>query len=342
MNKQHRTSIGGQAVIEGIMMRGPEKTALAVRVPDGSVDLETWDNQKVTAWYKKTPFVRGIFNFVDTMRLGYRCLMKSAEKSAYDEGEPDKLDLWLNRHFGEKGTAVLTGFASVIAVVAALFLFMALPTFAVRWLNTLIPLGVFSSLVEGLIKIAILVGYMAAVSRMKDIHRMFQYHGAEHKTIFCYEAGEELTVENVRKQKRFHPRCGTSFIFVMLIISILVTAFINWNTWPKIAIILTKLAMVPVIVGIGFEFLIIAGKHPNAVTKALSAPGLWMQRITTKEPDDSQLEVALAALRCAMPEEFPEARAEFEKIDSNAAAEEKEDTVGEDEDNDSESGSAEA
>ena len=180
MSKQHKTSIGGQAVIEGIMMRGPEKTSLAVRLPNGSFDVETWENPKITAWYKKTPFVRGIFNFVDTMRLGYKCLMKSADKAGFDEGEPDKIDLWLNRHFGEKATAVLTGFASVIAVVAAVLMFLILPTFAVKGLDMLLPLGGFASLIEGLIKIAILVGYMAAVSRMKDIHRMFQYHGAEH------------------------------------------------------------------------------------------------------------------------------------------------------------------
>lgn len=299
MNKQHRTSIGGQAVIEGIMMRGPEKTALAVRVPDGSVDLETWDNQKVTAWYKKTLFVRGIFNFVDTMRLGYRCLMKSAEKSAYDEGEPDKLDLWLNRHFGEKGTAVLTGFASVIAVVAALFLFMALPTFAVRWLNTLIPLGVFSSLVEGLIKIAILVGYMAAVSRMKDIHRMFQYHGAEHKTIFCYEAGEELTVENVRKQKRFHPRCGTSFLLIVVIVSVLVTSFVTWQSpWLRVAL---KILLLPVVVGISYEIIKLAGRYTNLCTRIISAPGMWLQHLTTQEPDDGMIEVAIASLKPVLP-----------------------------------------
>lgn len=281
------------------MMRGPEKTALAVRIPDGSVDVETWDNQKVTAWYKKTPFVRGIFNFVDTMRLGYRCLMKSAEKSAYDDGEPDKLDLWLNRHFGEKGTAVLTGFTSVIAVAAALFLFMALPTFAVRGLNTLISLGVFSSLAEGLIKIAILVGYMAAVSRMKDIHRMFQYHGAEHKTIFCYEAGEELTVENVRKQKRFHPRCGTSFLLIVVIVSVLVTSFVTWNSpWLRVAL---KILLLPLVVGISYEIIKLAGRYTNLCTRIISAPGMWLQHLTTQEPDDGMIEVAIASLKPVLP-----------------------------------------
>lgn len=299
MSKQHRTSIGGQAVIEGIMMRGPEKTSLAVRIPDGSVDVETWDNGKITAWYKKTPFLRGIFNFVDTMRLGYRCLMKSAEKSGYDEGEPDKVDQWLNRHFGEKATAVLTGFATVLAVVIAIVLFMALPTFAVKGLNQLIPLGIFSSLVEGVIKIAILVGYMAAVGKAGDIHRMFQYHGAEHKTIFCYEAGEELTVENVRKQSRFHPRCGTSFLLIVVIVSILVTSFVSWsNPWLRVAL---KILLLPVVVGISYEIIKLAGRYTNLCTRIISAPGLWLQRLTTQEPDDGMIEVAIASLLPVLP-----------------------------------------
>lgn len=225
--------------------------------------------------------------------------MKSAEKSAYDDGEPDKLDLWLNRHFGEKGTAVLTGFASVIAVAAALFLFMALPTFAVRWLNTLISLGVFSSLVEGFIKIAILVGYMAAVSRMKDIHRMFQYHGAEHKTIFCYEAGEELTVENVKKQKRFHPRCGTSFLLIVVIVSVLVTSFVTWNS-PWLRVVL-KILLLPVVVGISYEIIKLAGRYTNLCTRIISAPGMWLQHLTTQEPDDGMIEVAIASLKPVLP-----------------------------------------
>lgn len=299
MSKQHKTSIGGQAVIEGIMMRGPEKTSLAVRLPNGSLDVETWENPKITAWYKKTPFVRGIFNFVDTMRLGYKCLMKSADKAGFDEGEPDKIDLWLNRHFGEKATAVLTGFASVIAVVAAVLMFLILPTFAVKGLDMLLPLGGFASLIEGLIKIAILVGYMAAVSRMKDIHRMFQYHGAEHKTIFCYEAGEELTVENVRRQRRFHPRCGTSFLLIVVIVSVLVTSFVTWsNPWLRVAL---KILLLPVVVGISYEIIKLAGRYTNLCTRMISAPGMWLQHITTQEPEDDMIEVAIASLKPVLP-----------------------------------------
>ena len=299
MSKQHKTSIGGQAVIEGIMMRGPEKTSLAVRLPNGSLDVETWENPKITAWYKKTPFVRGIFNFVDTMRLGYKCLMKSADKAGFDEGEPDKIDLWLNRHFGEKATAVLTGFASVIAVVAAVLMFLILPTFAVKGLDMLLPLGGFASLIEGLIKIAILVGYMAAVSRMKDIHRMFQYHGAEHKTIFCYEAGEELTVENVRRQRRFHPRCGTSFLLIVVIVSVLVTSFVTWNN-PWLRVVL-KILLLPVVVGISYEIIKLAGRYTNLCTRIISAPGMWLQHITTQEPEDDMIEVAIASLKPVLP-----------------------------------------
>lgn len=299
MSKQHKTSIGGQAVIEGIMMRGPEKTSLAVRLPNGSLDVETWENPKITAWYKKTPFVRGIFNFVDTMRLGYKCLMKSADKAGFDEGEPDKIDLWLNRHFGEKATAALTGFASVIAVVAAVLMFLILPTFAVKGLDMLLPLGGFASLIEGLIKIAILVGYMAAVSRMKDIHRMFQYHGAEHKTIFCYEAGEELTVENVRRQRRFHPRCGTSFLLIVVIVSVLVTSFVTWsNPWLRVVL---KILLLPVVVGISYEIIKLAGRYTNLCTRMISAPGMWLQHITTQEPEDDMIEVAIASLKPVLP-----------------------------------------
>ena len=299
MNKQHKTSIGGQAVIEGIMMRGPERTSLAVRIPDGSIDVETWENPKITAWYKKALFIRGIFNFVDTMRLGYKCLMKSADKSGSEAGEPDKVDLWLDQHFGEKATAVLTGFASVIAVIAAVLMFMVLPTFAVKGLNTLLPLGIFSSVIEGLIKIAILVGYMAAVSRMKDIHRMFQYHGAEHKTIFCYEAGEDLTVENVRRQSRFHPRCGTSFLLIVVIVSVLVTSFVTWsNPWLRVAL---KILLLPVIVGISYEIIKLAGRYTNLCTRIISAPGMWLQRITTQEPEDEMIEVAIASLEPVLP-----------------------------------------
>jgi len=300
MSKQHKTSIGGQALIEGIMMKGPEKSAMAIRLPDKSIDVEVWENKTVTAWYRKTPFVRGIFNFVATLMDGYKCLMKSAEKSGYDEENPDKLDLWIQKHFGEKAGTVIMFIASVIGAALALLLFMVIPTFVVNWLNSLLPLGGLATLVEGIIKVAILVGYMVAVSKTPDIHRMFQYHGAEHKSIYCYEAGLPLTVENVRKQGRLHPRCGTSFLLIVVIISVLVNSFISWsNPWLRVVF---KLLLMPVVVGISYEIIKLAGRYTNLCTRAISAPGMWLQKITTQEPDDEMIEIALAALMPVLPE----------------------------------------
>ena len=300
MSKQHKTSIGGQALIEGIMMKGPEKSAMAIRLPDKSIDVEVWENKTVTAWYRKTPFVRGIFNFVATLMDGYKCLMKSAEKSGYDEENPDKLDLWIQKHFGEKAGTVIMFIASVIGVALALLLFMVIPTFVVNWLNSLLPLGGLATLVEGIIKVAILVGYMVAVSKTPDIHRMFQYHGAEHKSIYCYEAGLPLTVENVRKQGRLHPRCGTSFLLIVVIISVLVNSFISWsNPWLRVVF---KLLLMPVVVGISYEIIKLAGRYTNLCTRAISAPGMWLQKITTQEPDDEMIVIALAALMPVLPE----------------------------------------
>ena len=300
MSKQHKTSIGGQALIEGIMMKGPEKSAMAIRLPDKSIDVEVWENKTVTAWYRKTPFVRGIFNFVATLMDGYKCLMKSAEKSGYDEENPDKLDLWIQKHFGEKAGTVIMFIASVIGAALALLLFMVIPTFVVNWLNSLLPLGGLATLVEGIIKVAILVGYMVAVSKTPDIHRMFQYHGAEHKSIYCYEAGLPLTVENVRKQGRLHPRCGTSFLLIVVIISVLVNSFISWsNPWLRVVF---KLLLLPVVVGISYEIIKLAGRYTNLCTRAISAPGMWLQKITTQEADDEMIEIALAALMPVLPE----------------------------------------
>lgn len=300
MSKLKKTSIGGQAVIEGIMMRGPQKSALAVRLPDGQIDLETWENKKITAWYKKTPFVRGIFNFVDTLRLGYSCLMKSAEKAGFEE-EPDKMERWLQKHFGDKASGVITVAATVLGVALAFFLFLFLPSLFVSFLLRFLPLAGFATLIEGAIKIAILVLYMALVSKMEDIHRMFQYHGAEHKTIFCYEKGDALTVENVRKNSRFHPRCGTSFILITLVLSVIAASFITWgNLWVRLGL---KILTLPLVIGVAYEFIKLAGRYDNPLIRTLSAPGMWLQRITTKEPQDDQIEVAIAAFREVLPSE---------------------------------------
>lgn len=301
-NSKKKTSIGGQALIEGIMMRGPVLTSMATRMPDGSIDVETWNTHKgsKTPWTRKTPFIRGIFNMVDSMVVGYHCLMKSAEKAGVEE-EPTKFDKWLEKKLGHNMMKVLGGFAAVLGVALAAVLFIFIPTGLSSLLKPLIGTGVGLSLIEGLIKVIILVGYMWLCSRMKEIHRVFEYHGAEHKSIACYEAGLPLTVENIRPQRRFHPRCGTSFLFLVVFISIIVGSFISWDN-PAIRMLL-KLALIPVVVGISYELIKLAGRSDGILTRIISAPGMWLQRITTCEPDDSQIECAIAALEAVIPED---------------------------------------
>ncbi len=298
----HKTSIGGQALIEGVMMRGPKLSAMATRMPDQSIDTETWENKGVGAWYKKVPFIRGIFNLVDSLVIGYTCLMKSAEKSGMDleDEEPGKFEKWLTEKLGDNMMKVISGFAMVLGVVLALLLFMVIPTYAIKFLDMAVPLGGMKTALEGILKIAIFVLYLALVARMPDIRRVFEYHGAEHKTIACYEAGEELTVENVRKYRRFHPRCGTSFILIVLIISIIVFSFVPWGS--GMLRVLYKIILLPVVVGIAYEIIKLAGRYDNILTRIISAPGLWLQRLTTNEPHDDQIEVAIASMLPVIPE----------------------------------------
>lgn len=302
MANKKKTSIGGQALIEGIMMRGPVLTSMATRMPDGSIDVETWNTHKgcKTPWTRKTPFIRGIFNMVDSMVVGYHCLMKSAEKAGVEE-EPTKFDKWLEKKLGDKMMKVLGGFAAVLGVALAAVLFIFIPTGLSSLLKPLIGTGVGLSLIEGLIKVIILVGYMWLCSRMKDIRRVFEYHGAEHKSIACYEAGLPLTVENVRPQRRLHPRCGTSFLFLVVFISIIIGSFISWDN-PAIRMLL-KLLLIPVVVGISYELIKLAGHSDGIFTRIISAPGMWLQHITTCEPDDGQIECAIAALTAVIPED---------------------------------------
>ena len=302
MADKKKTSIGGQALIEGIMMRGPVLTSMATRMPDGSIDVETWNTHKgsKTPWTRRAPFIRGIFNMVDSMVVGYHCLMKSAEKAGVEE-EPSKFDKWLEKKLGHNMMKVLGGFAAVLGVALAAVLFIFIPTGLSSLLKPLIGTGVGLSLIEGLIKVIILVGYMWLCSRMKDMRRVFEYHGAEHKSVACYEAGLPLTVENVRPQRRFHPRCGTSFLFLVVFISIIVGSFISWDN-PAIRMLL-KLALIPVVVGISYELIKLAGRSDGILTRIISAPGMWLQRITTCEPDDSQIECAIAALEAVIPED---------------------------------------
>lgn len=311
--KLHKTSVGGQALIEGIMMQGPKGAAVSVRTPDGTIDTEmvqvkhAKDKFKPLGW----PLIRGVVAYVESMLFGYKCLMMSAEKSGLEDLEESeenmsKLDKWLNDHINKKVLGVLTGIASVVGVLLAFLLFFYLPTIAVDFLNKLSGdvLTNYRALFEGIIRMIIFVVYIALVSLMKDIKRTFMYHGAEHKTIFCYESGCELTVENVKKQSRFHPRCGTSFIFVILIISVIISSAIS-VTWPelrdqRILWIAIKVLILPLITGISYEFIKYAGRHDNIFVKILSAPGLWMQRLTTKEPDEDMIEVALASFKAVI------------------------------------------
>ena len=387
-----KTSIGGQALIEGVMMRGPKVTAMAVRHVSGEIVMEQWatsGQQKARIW--KTPFLRGIYNMIDSMRFGYKCLMRSAELAGFEDEEPSKKTAvkepsapeaapsgtietkpagveplqpetesaplsgerpetsaapemsspqteetaganpdettpppaepaaekaekpqgW----FEKFGMTLLMTLSCVVGVALAIGLFMYLPSFLYRWIAGMIDgasgtnlagNALLRGICEGVLRLVLFIGYLLAVTLMKDMRRVFMYHGAEHKTIFCYESGEELTVENVRKQRRFHPRCGTSFLVLMLLIGIVVSICIQIETvWLRVLI---KIAVLPLIVGIGYELIKLAGRKDNWFTRAISAPGLWMQRITTKEPDDSMIECAIAALKPVIPENPDEDR----------------------------------
>ncbi|MBR2284737.1 MAG: DUF1385 domain-containing protein [Ruminococcus sp.] len=291
--EKFRSKIGGQALIEGIMMLGPDKGAMACRLPDGTIDLETWDenNGKNAPWYKKVPLVRGVYGFVSSLVRGYKYTMKSADKQLTEE---DKADAG-----GEKATDAIMAVGSVLGLVLALGLFVFLP----KWIVGLIPAvaehRIVRSVLEGVVKIAIFVGYMYFLSLTKDIKRQYMYHGAEHKTIACHEAELPLTVENIRVQSRFHKRCGTSFIFIVLLVSIFVMCFVPFTvTWQRVT---ASLVLLPLVVGISYEFIRLAGTRDNLFTRILSAPGLAMQRITTKEPDDSMIEIAIAAMTPCIP-----------------------------------------
>ena len=293
-----KTSVGGQALLEGIMMKGPEKSAMAVRKPNGEIDLSVWDTKKLTG-IRKIPFIRGTFNFIDTLIQGYDCLMKSAEISGQEE-EPDKVELWLNKVFGKAAGAVFGTVVTFLAAALAIGLFFGVPALICGFIGNYVENKILLSAIEGVIKIAMFLAYIIGVSKMSDIHRTFMYHGAEHKTIFCYEKGLELTVENVRKQQRFHPRCGTSFLLIVLVVSVLVSSVITWeNVFIRV---LLKVLMLPVTVGISYEIIKFAGRHDNWFTKIISAPGLWFQNFTTQEPDDSMIEIAIAAVTPVLPE----------------------------------------
>ena len=362
---QKKTSIGGQALIEGIMMRGPELSAMAVRNPEGEIVLEKWPTSKKKPKKIFTlPIIRGVYNFILSMTAGYKCLMRSAEIAGLDDLEeeaPKKEKVAISDSVESSASAIETAqveategiekteekieseekkedkegkeksesssaLMTVIMIVSvvlgvglALFLFMFLPSLIFEGIAYLLPVlkqqsaavnSLIKSVFEGLLRIAILVGYMSLVTLMKDIRRTFQYHGAEHKTIFCYEHGKELTVENVRGERRFHPRCGTSFLILMLIVSIFVSFFIDplflliTGSVPHVLIrSLVKLLMLPLVMGIGYELIKLAGRHDNLFTRIISAPGMWLQHITVLEPDDGMIECAITAFREVIPKD---------------------------------------
>ena len=305
--EKFKTSVGGQALIEGIMMRGPRQVCTAVRRPDGGI--ETKLDPVTTFSWQKIPLVRGVLSMIESLIVGYRCLMYSAEISMGEEAfeaEESKLDKWINEHLGEKAQNFVMSLAAVLGGMLALVLFMVLPTTIVGLLGKVLPLEGVRALLEGVLKIAIFIGYLALVRNMKDIKRMFRYHGAEHKTIACYEAGEELTVENVRRHRRFHPRCGTSFMILVLIVSILLFSVLPWSS-TGLRVVL-KLLLLPVVMGVSYELIKLAGRYDNLFTRIISAPGLWLQRLTTFEPDDSMIEVAIAAVTPVLPDHPDEAK----------------------------------
>lgn len=325
--EQHITSIGGQAVIEGVMMRGPFKTATAVRKPDGEIECKTDENgtKKHNAFFK-LPIIRGCVNFIESLVIGMKSLMFSAEFMDIEEDEPSesKFEKWLDDKFGDKVKDIVIYFSIALSLVLSVGLFILLPTAVtqgLQWILKKINLGAvaetgsFISITEGIVKMVIFLAYMYLVSKMEDIRRVFEYHGAEHKTIACYEAGDELTVENVKKHTRFHPRCGTSFLLFVMIVSIILYALLpnfggeEYNAVQRLLLRMgTRLLLLPVVAGISYEIIKLAGRSTNKCVTLLTKPGLWLQRLTTREPDASQIEVAIKSIEAVIPENREEDR----------------------------------
>jgi uncharacterized protein YqhQ len=300
-----RTSIGGQALIEGILMRGPEKQAIVVRNQEGGLERQVKeltlikDKYPILGW----PLIRGTVNFISSMVNGVKALSYSASFFPDDETEqPSKLDKWLEDHLSsEKAEKAIVAVSVFLGIALSVGLFILLPTLLAGIVGQYIEQKWIVNILEGVLRITIFVGYMWLVSRMNDIRRVWMYHGAEHKTIACYESGDELTVENARKHSRFHPRCGTSFMFLVMIVSILVFSVVSWkNVFIRMVM---RIALLPIVVGISYELIKVAGRYDNIVTRIISAPGKALQHITTAEPDDSMLEVAIEAMKEVIPEE---------------------------------------
>ncbi|MEG2144758.1 MAG: DUF1385 domain-containing protein, partial [Oscillospiraceae bacterium] len=279
--------------------KGPTVTAMALRLPDGTVDVSQWETSAKKPWYKKTMFVRGIFGFFDSIYSSFKCLMKSADAAGMEDEEPSKFEKWLIDKLGEKFETTIGFTAMLLGMFLAVSLFIVLPTVLIGFLRPYVQNKILLSLVEAIVKVGIFVLYIFAISRMSYIKRVFMYHGAEHKTIACYESGEELTVENVRTKCRFHPRCGTSFLLIVVIVSVMVFSLVSWNSLAMRIVL--KFLCLPLVVGIAYEIIRYAGAHDNFLSRFLSAPGLWLQRLTTAEPDDSMIEIAIASMLPCIP-----------------------------------------
>ena len=315
--------VGGQAVIEGVMMKAGDRTVTTCRKEDGSLVVTDDSFTSIRTKHKilDLPIIRGVVNFVEMMILSFKTLGASADALGLEEEEPSKFEKWLTNKFGAKITDVIMIFSLILGLGLSALLFVFLPIWITAGINFLLDWFFYTSmpawlsaLVEGIVKRAIVVGYLAAGSLMPEIKRTFMYHGAEHKSIACFESGEELTPANAMKHTRFHPRCGTSFMFFMILLGIFAGFIIKTilpylPTWGYTCI---RLLILPLLMGLGYEFIRFAGKHPNIVTRALSAPGLWVQRITTKEPTEDMLEVAITSLKCALRDDFDEFREFFE------------------------------
>ena len=310
--------VGGQAVLEGVMMKAGKRTVTTCRKEDKSIVV--YDDEFVSVRKKhkilNLPILRGVVNFIEMMILSMKTLNASADALGLEE-ENSKFEEWCKKHFGKHSTDIIMAISLVLGLGLSLFLFLFLPTWTadgINWLwQNVFHLEAISpsviAVIEGVLKVTIFIVYLLLVSMLKDIKRTFMYHGAEHKTIACFEAGEELTPENAAKHRRFHPRCGTSFMFLMIGIGIVVGMFIRNmlpEGTPSLIISLIKLALLPLTMGVGYEILMLAGKHDNVITRIISAPGMWVQKITTKEPTPDMLEIAIISTKCALRDEFPE------------------------------------
>ena len=294
--KSRYSGIGGQAVLEGVMMKNKEKYAVAVRKPDGEieVEVETYQGLAHGSKFKELPFIRGIFNFLDSLILGTRALNYSASFYEEEEGKETKFDKAMDKMSGGNGEKLLSGIVTVISIMLAVGIFIVLPYFISSLFESFIRNRSLMAIIEGVIRIALFLLYVWGISAMKDIRRLYQYHGAEHKCINCIEKGRPLTVHNVMRSSRLHKRCGTSFIFFVMLVSIVLFFFIQVDNVAEKVIL--RILLMPVVAGISYEIIRLAGRSDNVFIKILSAPGMWIQRMTTREPDESMAEVAIASV----------------------------------------------